>query len=113
MRWTPGGRSGSIEGRRGQGVPLGGIRLGGGSAGLGLGGLILLFVLSIVFKTDFFRRLAVVRWGRLPRQSTGPIQPAMLGKRGPCSPCHLCWMMRRTLGSGSCRKPEPSTATPS
>lgn len=27
MRWTPGGRSGNIEDRRGQGVPLGGIRL--------------------------------------------------------------------------------------
>jgi len=54
MRWTPGGVSGDIEDRRGQG----GIRLGGiGGRGLGIGGTLLLLVLSFVFKQDFFALL--------------------------------------------------------
>lgn len=58
MRWTPGGRSDNLEDRRGQSD--GGISFGGGGGGLrlGLGGIIILFVLSLVFKTDFFSLLS-------------------------------------------------------
>ena len=47
MRWTPGGMSGDIEDRRAEG--------GGGFRGthLGLGGLLLLVLLSIIFRHDF------------------------------------------------------------
>lgn len=48
MRWTPGGRSDDLEDRRGEG----GGRIGG--AHIGIGGFLILLVLSIVFKKDFF-----------------------------------------------------------
>lgn len=48
MRWTRRGRSQHLEDRRGQG----GMRLGGGGK-LGLGGLLVLLILSVVFKQDF------------------------------------------------------------
>ena len=48
MRWTRGGRSQNLEDRRGQSG--GGFR-GGGK--LGLGGIVILLVLSVVFKQDF------------------------------------------------------------
>jgi len=54
MRWSPGGISGNIEDRRGS---SGGMGFGGGGLRLGLGGFILLAVLSIIFKTDFFSLL--------------------------------------------------------
>ncbi|HLJ90810.1 MAG TPA: neutral zinc metallopeptidase [Candidatus Angelobacter sp.] len=73
MRWTPGGRSPNLEDRRGSG----GFRMGGlGSSGfgigggrLGLGGLLVLFVLSIVFRQDFFSLLG--GHGDVMRTSTG------------------------------------------
>jgi hypothetical protein len=51
MRWTPGGRSADLEDRRGQGGG-GGLRLGGGK--LGIGGFIVLAILSIIFRRNFF-----------------------------------------------------------
>ena len=48
MRWTPGGRSQNLEDRRGQ--SSGGF---GGGARVGLGGMLILLVLSIIFKRDF------------------------------------------------------------
>ena len=47
MRWTPGGRSADIEDRRGMRVRRG--------PALGLGGFLVLLVLSILFKRDLFQ----------------------------------------------------------
>lgn len=49
MRWTPGGVSPDIEDRR----SFGGGGFGGGGIKLGLGGLLILGVLSLIFKQDF------------------------------------------------------------
>ena len=46
MRWTPRGRSADLEDRRGS--------RGGGVAKLGLGGVVVLGLLSVIFQTDFF-----------------------------------------------------------
>lgn len=51
MRWTPGGRSDDLEDRRGQSGGGGGFNLGGGR--IGIGGFLVLLVLSLVFKRDF------------------------------------------------------------
>jgi len=53
MRWTPGGRSDDLEDRRGEGGGGGGI----GGVHIGLGGMLILLVLSVVFKRDFFSLL--------------------------------------------------------
>ncbi len=49
MRWTPGGSSGDVEDRRSESG--GGFRPGG--IHLGLGGIVVLFILSLIFKRDF------------------------------------------------------------
>ncbi|WP_373060436.1 neutral zinc metallopeptidase [Gemmatimonas sp.] len=51
MRWTPGGRSDNLEDRRGA-TGGGGFRGGGGGLKLGLGGTVVLLVLSLIFKRD-------------------------------------------------------------
>lgn len=52
MRWTPGGRSRNLEDLR-AGSSGGGFRRPGiGGGGLGLGGILLLLILSVVFKQD-------------------------------------------------------------
>ncbi|MFL5614484.1 MAG: neutral zinc metallopeptidase [Gemmatimonadaceae bacterium] len=48
MRWTPGGDSSNVEDRRGQG---GGFLPGG--RGMGIGGAVVLLVLSLIFGRDF------------------------------------------------------------
>lgn len=54
MRWSPGGRSRNLEDRRGEsgGGGGGGFRGGGGGRRLGLGGLVILIALSVIFKRD-------------------------------------------------------------
>jgi predicted metalloprotease len=54
MRWIPGGDRSNIEDRRGQ---SGGPGFGGGMR-LGLGGVLVLLVLSVVFKQNFFALLS-------------------------------------------------------
>jgi len=49
MRWSPGHRSANVEDRRG-----GGGRFIRGAGGMGIGTLVLLLILSLVFKRDFF-----------------------------------------------------------
>lgn len=57
MRWTPGGTSQDVEDRRGQGGGGFGGGFGGGGMRIGLGGVIILFVLSLIFKRNFFALL--------------------------------------------------------
>ncbi len=52
MRWNRGGKSENLEDMRGAG---GGRLPGGGGMRLGLGGMLVLLVLSVVFKRDFFQ----------------------------------------------------------
>jgi uncharacterized protein len=57
MKWTPGGESNDIEDRRDDtGGGGGGFQFGG--MHIGIGGALILLVLSIVFKTNFFALLS-------------------------------------------------------
>ncbi len=56
MRWTPGGSSDDVEDRRDESGGGGGFQVGG--IHLGLGGVIVLFVLSLIFKRDFLSLLS-------------------------------------------------------
>jgi uncharacterized protein len=65
MKWTPGGESNDIEDRRDDtGGGGGGFQFGG--MHIGIGGALILLVLSIVFKTNFFALLS----------GGGAVQPA-------------------------------------
>ena len=55
MKWTPGGESGDIEDRRDQSGGGGGFQFGG--IHIGIGGAIILAILSFVFKTNLFALL--------------------------------------------------------
>ena len=65
MRWSPGDRSPDVEDRRGQ-------RFGGMGVGrLGVGGVLLLLVLSLIFKRDFF---SLISGGSTPDSAqAGPV----------------------------------------
>jgi predicted metalloprotease len=56
MRWTPGGSSDDVEDHRDDSGGGGGFRVGG--LHIGLGGVIILFVLSLIFKRDFLSLLS-------------------------------------------------------
>ena len=75
MRWTPGGQSQNIEDRRSAGI-------GGGGMRLGLGGIVILFILSIVFKRDFFSLLNVSQGGMTATTGSQPV-PALDAKEQP------------------------------
>ena len=71
MRWTPGGSSDDVEDRRDEsGGGGGGFQVGG--IHLGLGGVVVLFILSIVFKRDF---LSLVSSGSVGNTGTSVSQP--------------------------------------
>jgi predicted metalloprotease len=85
MKWTPGGESQDIEDRRddsGGGDGGGGFQFGG--AHIGIGGAILLLVLSFVFHANFF---ALLSGGGAPNRGpgVGP-SPAVNGPRSPGQP---------------------------
>lgn len=67
MRWTPGGRSDNLEDRRGASGG-GGFRGGGGGMKLGLGGTVVLLVLSLIFKRDLLTEFS----GGVPGVQTSP-----------------------------------------
>jgi uncharacterized protein len=56
MRWTPGGTSEDVEDRRDEGGGGGG-GFGFGGMHLGVGGVVVLIILSIIFKQNFFAML--------------------------------------------------------
>lgn len=70
MKWSAGGRSRNIEDRRGaSGGGMGGGFGGGGGMKLGVGGMLVLIVLSYVFKTDLVTPITGGGGGLpLPRQ---------------------------------------------
>src|SRR5712675_287581 len=56
LRWSSGGESGDIEDRRDESGGGGGFRFGG--MHIGIGGAIILLILSFVFKTNLFTVLS-------------------------------------------------------
>jgi uncharacterized protein len=77
MRWTPGGESQDIEDRRDEtgGGGGGGFQLGGPH--IGIGGIIILLILSVVFKQNFFALFSGGNAGpsSAPSAVSGPRQP--------------------------------------
>ena len=76
MKWTPGGRSQDLEDRRGE-TPAyggGGFRMGR-AAPLGLGGIAILFVLSLLTGTDLTSMLGSDPGTTAPGPSGSPVPP--------------------------------------
>ena len=57
MRWTPGGSSDDVEDRRDDDSSGGGGGFGFGGMHIGLGGVVVLFLLSLIFRQNFFALL--------------------------------------------------------
>ena len=67
MRWSPGHRSANVEDRRG-----GGGRFIRGAGGMGAGTLVILLILSLVFKRDFFSLVGAGGVEAAPEAAGGP-----------------------------------------
>lgn len=70
MRWEPGGESQDIEDRRDEGGGGGGFRFGG--MHIGIGGAIVLLILSFVFKQNFFALIGGGTGGPAPGAVSRP-----------------------------------------
>lgn len=71
MRWIPGGRSRNLDDQRGASPGgFGGGGFGGGGARLGIGGMLVLIVLSVVFKRDLVSEFGA--GGGVPGAAIGP-----------------------------------------
>lgn len=85
MDWTPGGTSDDIEDRRGDSGGGGGFNFGGMGGGLGLGGFILLLILSLVTGRNFLGGLFSGGGSAPARQaesrSAGPVEETPSEKR--------------------------------
>jgi uncharacterized protein len=76
MRWTPGGTSSDVEDRRSEGGGGGGFGGGGfGGMHLGIGGTLLLLILSFVFRVNLFSLFS----GATPADSGRPVVQADRG----------------------------------
>src|ERR1043165_1524684 len=71
MRWTPGGVSSDVEDRRGS---SGGGGFGVGGMHIGIGGAVILLVLSLVFHKNFFALLGGGGDTATTQQQSGPVQ---------------------------------------
>jgi len=67
MRWSPGHRSANVEDRRG-----GGGRFVRGAGGMGIGTLVILLILSLIFKRDFFSLVGAGGVDTAPETAAGP-----------------------------------------
>jgi uncharacterized protein len=67
MRWSPGHRSANVEDRRG-----GGGRFIRGAGGMGVGTLVILLILSLIFKRDFFSLVGAGGVETAPETAEGP-----------------------------------------
>jgi len=76
MRWTPGGVSGDIEDRRDDSGGGGGGGFGGGGVPFGIGGLLVLLVLSFVFKRDLISPFLNSGSSVAPSSVNRPVDPA-------------------------------------
>jgi len=71
MRWTPGGVSSDVEDRRGS---SGGGGFGFGGMHIGIGGAVILLVLSLLFHKNFFALLGGGGDTATTQQQRGPVQ---------------------------------------
>ena len=87
MDWTPGGESQDIEDRRGDSGSGGGYGFGGGGGfggiHLGIGGTLLLLILSLVFKTNLFNFAGGGGGGYVAAPARAPVNPGTDQSRTP------------------------------